>query len=620
MNEYLFGLFHDVLKRNLKVFIFNIVSNCLEKRLKLETREHFLLAKASTRTVIMNCGMQTEPSSSLIRRHRVNENLVRLQSSRDSNTNLSVLDTDNEGDYDDDAVLSQVIPGQQFFQDTDSKLMNLTSEEYIKELINVCTNENSKLLLYREHLLERVRSLPDCPPGRLVARKNTNKCSKTVKYARDCYILHKFTQGERSGDIYDVLGGNPSLNDSTMLLTDRQIPNSETERVVREPDTTAILLRIQSDVDQIKHKSEHCERLLMNLSDSFEQVKEVQKHLETEMTKIISNDCKRIHNDSLGDVQRQLREIFDNTKVIISKCHENIPKSNENVANVIQTGNTLSQDNETEIVSDASMVINSLDVTKATADDQTDGQTSGTDLTVPINVEENDKTAPLPEKNSNKSLYSDKVKSHKTKTTSFANDKTNKHQDRTNSVDREHSGSSEKDNGGFVAYTRKKKSTFYVGNIDPNVTYKDVYDFMQTNKLKASSINIYYGKSAASLKFNLPNDQIHIAEKDGFWPENLRFRRWKTKAEWENEKRAKFAPRYHSYVDRHEENEQSGFKASRKKLGSKSYGRFRNDYREDYNETHLHKSYSDDTNRHNHWADNYDTWDDELDSCYNSRP
>ena len=61
----------------------------------------------------MKCGMQTKPSSSLIRRHRVNENLVRLKFSRDSNTILLVLDTDNEGDNDDnDAVLSQVVPGQ----------------------------------------------------------------------------------------------------------------------------------------------------------------------------------------------------------------------------------------------------------------------------------------------------------------------------------------------------------------------------------------------------------------------------------------------------------------------------------------------------------------------------
>ena len=92
-----------------------------------------------------------------------------------------------------------------------------------------------------------------CPQGRLIARKGLVKCSKSEKLANDCYVLHQFLQGERSGETYDLISANSTLNDSVQInLGTQDDDQTLLKEPFKEPDVTAILLSLQTDVAELK--------------------------------------------------------------------------------------------------------------------------------------------------------------------------------------------------------------------------------------------------------------------------------------------------------------------------------------------------------------------------------
>ena len=150
---------------------------------------------------------------------------------------------------------------------------------------------------------------------------------------------------------------------------------------------------------------------------------------------------------------------------------------------------------------------------------------------------------------------------------------------------------------------------------------------MAHKRLKASGINIYYGESSASVKFYLPTDQENIVEREGFWPDELRFRRWKSKADWEDEKRMKFRGRGHNVEKRHANNSEgpdpSNFKASSRSNRPKHHARYRRNYTDNYTHSDNYQadSYYDCDNRNDQtaWGSTHDSWNDDIDSWHQSR-
>ena len=87
----------------------------------------------------------------------------------------------------------------------DEELKNLPKEIYIGKLVDLCSNNESMICWYRDILCKRAKDQDDCPRGSLINRKSTKSSPSTVKYARDCFSLYMFLQGEKFGieNIFD---------------------------------------------------------------------------------------------------------------------------------------------------------------------------------------------------------------------------------------------------------------------------------------------------------------------------------------------------------------------------------------------------------------------------------
>ena len=97
------------------------------------------------------------------------------------------------------------IPHQIKLDKLDNELCNLPKDVYINKLLDLCENDESTVYWYRDTLCSRAKRLSDCPSGKLLNRKTTKRGSSTARYAKDCYILYMFMQGEKSSinEIFD---------------------------------------------------------------------------------------------------------------------------------------------------------------------------------------------------------------------------------------------------------------------------------------------------------------------------------------------------------------------------------------------------------------------------------
>lgn len=111
-----------------------------------------------------------------------NQDISNSQSSMNNNTDLVLQQSDIEN--------------------LDSSLENLPRDMYISKLLDMCANSESTVCWYRNVLCSRAKRINECPQGNLVNRKSTKCGTSAEKYAKDCFTLYMFTQGERSGIEY----------------------------------------------------------------------------------------------------------------------------------------------------------------------------------------------------------------------------------------------------------------------------------------------------------------------------------------------------------------------------------------------------------------------------------
>ena len=69
---------------------------------------------------------------------------------------------------------------------------------YISKLLQFTNESDDSIAWYRSALTSRARSIQGCRMGKLLNRDSTSKSSSSSKYARDCYVLEMFIQGDKS--------------------------------------------------------------------------------------------------------------------------------------------------------------------------------------------------------------------------------------------------------------------------------------------------------------------------------------------------------------------------------------------------------------------------------------
>ncbi|CAC5358301.1 unnamed protein product [Mytilus coruscus] len=105
---------------------------------------------------------------------------------------------DHEFSYIQPAQESVYVPQQEFIAKLDYDLADLPKQTYISKLIEKTNNSDDCLTWYRSTLASRAKIYTGVSHRKLYNRKSTTKSTSTSKYARDCYIIYMFLQGDKT--------------------------------------------------------------------------------------------------------------------------------------------------------------------------------------------------------------------------------------------------------------------------------------------------------------------------------------------------------------------------------------------------------------------------------------
>ena len=449
--------------------------------------------------------------------------------------------------------------------------------------------DHKRVNLYREFLHDRAKGFPDCPTTRLMIRKNSNKSSKVEKYANDCFVIHKFIQGERSQEIHEVFCAQPIVINDSILSTPlsfgtRQNQTTDVSKSFHGPEMTSILLQIQSDIQELKRIRHADSQMLLSVHKELSRVAMTQD--------LLSNSVKGIRSRlPAEDIVPKIDEVKSDTTKLCSIV-ENLTSSIETDCNEMSLGlpsincNINSSYTDTQRQVDKN-VLNSKTVNQSELNGpSTSYVASPLDLpsyshkeSCPPSTRSNVKSVPHVDPHDNppflnepiqpkeKTILSnvpyqsgpvsknDKVKLYAQAVIDNSKTKENNKQakysvgvnkrnrktqenDHTNTLTNSSLTDTETDNSNvdsFVAVKHKKISTFYIANIDVDVRSEDIWQYLYNRRIKATQIRVFYKHNSASARINIPSCFDETVEAEGFWPEETISRRWKNKSDWEQE-------------------------------------------------------------------------------------
>ena len=98
-------------------------------------------------------------------------------------------------------------PGQAWFTDFDNVLLGLPKDSYVEKLLGLTDGNLHLVEVYRARLFEKAKAVraSDCPlTETLKQRKTTKSGHKSLKYAKDCYLVQTFIDGATLEEINDV--------------------------------------------------------------------------------------------------------------------------------------------------------------------------------------------------------------------------------------------------------------------------------------------------------------------------------------------------------------------------------------------------------------------------------
>ncbi|CAG2200520.1 unnamed protein product [Mytilus edulis] len=151
----------------------------------------------------------------------------------------------------------------------DKVLDGLPREKYIDMIVHTLKGNESLVTWYRNILLSRAGEIDGCPKGKLCNRKTTNKSNSIQKYAKDCYILQMFTEGDAS-EIDSVF--SRSVNSTSDNLQNDTICENNPVNQVDINSTLQLLIERVNGLDNIIKSKDGIEKKLRAKIDELENV------------------------------------------------------------------------------------------------------------------------------------------------------------------------------------------------------------------------------------------------------------------------------------------------------------------------------------------------------------
>lgn len=469
----------------------------------------------------------------------------------------------------------------------DAHLHNLPKEMYIGKLLERCSNDENIICWYRNVLCSRARSQNDCPNGNLISRKTTKSGSSAQKYARDCYTLHMFIQGDGTGieHVFDKQKGcGTDMSKIPMIelrvvvqsllqrVTDLEKSLTEKENTIQSMDSKIKLLEsehnnLQSDYDTLEAeargrftKYDSSQKLnadrIKRIESDLENVHGSQEKTQCEIKKLakISGNNSRPKSPAKSYASVLGSTACDTPTQNSSVDHDAAEKKSPNALSK-NIGHNLKSIRKELDKSDTDLDTRYIKSPPCAPTDKT--QVNSTRSSNDIQIERSPdrgiksftKTQQFPSGASgektqvNSSRSADSIQSERT------HDRDTRSKDNPKelcrsvkykgdscviTVDEKSSNQPEKDI--FLGVSYRKTARYYLSGIDKLSTSLGIQNYIQSKGIKITHFVLFKPKPRSRLlsaKLNVPLQHAESIEHHDFWPNGVRCRKWFSERQWE---------------------------------------------------------------------------------------
>ncbi|CAG2250537.1 unnamed protein product [Mytilus edulis] len=479
-----------------------------------------------------------------------NSDFVRVFTEVGTPSQQKINNVTNNGHEDDEFSCTQpsqesaYVPQQEFIAKLDYDLADLPKETYISKLIEKTNNSDDCLTWYRSTLAGRAKSIQGCPTGKLFNRKSTTKSTSTSKYARDCYIIHMFLQGDKT-QIDEVF-----RKDENKLSVVDHTNDVVSNEIIEMRANIHILLERVSDLEKSDQKNEKVIKILQTENsklrtqylDLNEQLVSHLRDYERKSTqndakfKVLSQSTKTLDDFDLNNFQQDIKtmhielERHNKLQSVMQKSLNElkliVKPSYASITSPVRTSGELN----------VSKPLHSADTKKSQINEHlnvqtTPGKNNGTEVTL---KESEHLSSPV---NHSEHFVSNPELDHATETSNVSN------KDHLNfKIPVRVQGNTEEikpsNENFFVGVTpRKRSARYYLSGIDNRSTRSGILQFLEVKGVNTTFIQLFHGKynySRISAKLNVTEESASIIETDEFWPAGVRCRRWLNNHDWQN--------------------------------------------------------------------------------------
>lgn len=471
------------------------------------------------------------------------------------------------------------IPSQNTIEIIDRTLHSQPRDIYIEKLSKMSNNE-SLVTWYRTILFTRASQIEGCPKGKLCHRKTTVNSTSLIKYAKDCFVLNMFMEGDNS-EIENVFSKsktqlNETVNNETLteinpvenvemaslvhslverisLLeksmksrndTEKKLKNriSELENIVEA--NFCMFDRFQAEMQP---KIDKCEANIKTFDSALENLGEFDYNIYRNQIDQINNNIKK-NSSSIVNIRRHLK---DAQSIVNKDRSSSDPVINRASVNAVsdQTINTVTAGNETVVNRNINTVCK-LTIDEPIVTDSINSNISNELIKDVDSSTQNKSDLPKGKENSREKYqftYSEIVRTPSvTKTTE------NMQAFQIPVCVNRKIVSVEPESDCFTAVSRNRVSRYYVTNINMSSTKKGLINYAEQKGVQISEITFFKPrKGRISARLNVRPGYRKLVESDDFWPDGIICRRWYNKREWSQWLQGQNENQYdeHSYND-----------------------------------------------------------------------
>jgi chromosome segregation ATPase len=462
---------------------------------------------------------------------------------------------------------NESVSNQSDIENLDEHLQNLPRDLYISKLLELCSSCESMVSQYRNALCLRARSISDCPKGNLMNRKSTKQSSCAERYARDCYTLNMFINGEKSGieHVFDK-------HKNTSCSTDA----SKVKRI----ETRVVLQTLLERISELEKSLSFYVKEMKSLRSDHNELKSKYDRMEAEATSRFSkyDSFNKLANDRLKQGESDLQEIQNQNHKTnegikrVSKVTQNIQKQIQSMtlnpvksyASVTGQGQTIgtkpcnpSKKQNNRLCENVSEI--STQHSNAVEDDTVEDdsiinirQTVTPSVTPDIPVTDRNESSHMEEHTHKKSTCTTSMidatdqpcnytkESERIQSTARALGRQSdvRKSDTRHVLNTSRGGSliNNRDEDIFEGVSYKRNARYYIAGIGPRSTQNGLVNFLKDREISVTHCVFFKQKhpgSRRNAKINVSLRDAQTIESPGFWPNGISCRRWLSNKQWE---------------------------------------------------------------------------------------